>query len=139
MKLYDRDHTLFNAHCVQNTKGAEFATQLTTTRLDKVVQKGTDQDEECFSAFHSFCKRSDTGLTTWLRQHNINHVYVAGVALETCVKCSVEDSIQAGFATSLVSDACAPADADAEPGVLKGMEAAGCRIITAAELVGGSV
>ena len=137
--MHDREHTLFNAHCVQNTKGADFAAQLATTKFDKVVQKGTDQDEECFSAFHSFCKRSDTGLTTWLRQNNVSHVYVAGVALETCVKCSVEDSIQAGFVTSLISDACAPADAKAEPGVLKGMQAAGCCITTAAELLDRSV
>ena len=127
-------YNLFEQHCIQGTAGAQFASDLDTSRFDAVIQKGTDTDEECFSAFCSFGRRQSTGLADWLRHKEVRHVYVAGVALETCVKQTAEDALQLGFYVSLVHDACAPAEANAERDIWQDLQVAGCNMTTVAEV-----
>lgn len=127
------EYQLFDQHCVQNKHGAEFPSGLDSYKYHKVIQKGTDKDEECFSAFCSFAKRQETGLADWLKQQGVGRLYIAGVALETCVKYTVTDALKAGFCVTLVQDACAPAEADSETDVWQHLQRAGCSMTTIAE------
>lgn len=128
-------YQLFDQHCIQNTHGSHFAASLDSSKFDKVVQKGTDRAEECFSAFRSFGTRRDTGLADWLRQLSVGHVYVVGVALETCVKHTVKDALEYGFLVTLVQDACAPANADSEHAIVQDLLQAGCKMTDLASAV----
>ena len=127
-------YSVFAQHCLQHSEGACFPNELEIYAFDKIVQKGTDQDDECFSAFASFGKRRSTGLANYLKENNIQQLFVAGMTLEQCVKQTVQDAIQEGFETYLVSDACAPVDADAEVGILKDLHGAGARLIVSADI-----
>lgn len=127
-------YSVFAQHCLQHSEGACFPKELNLYAFDKIVQKGIDQDDECFSAFASFGKRRTTGLADYLKEQNIQQLFVAGMTLEQCVKQTVQDAIQEGFETYLVSDACAPVDADAEAGILKDLHGAGARLIVSADI-----
>lgn len=97
-------------HCVQNTWGAELHEQLNVTVPDEhtqvvFVKKGTDPNTDGYSAFGP-----DTNLEQTLRRARIEHVYVVGLALDYCVKCTALDAVRAGFTTTIILDACHAVD-----------------------------
>ena len=128
-------YQLFVEHCLQNSQGAQLSADLDLYTFDKVICKGTDQDDECFSAFASVGKRRDTGLTSYLTQHAIQQLYVTGVTLEQCVKQTVQDAIHAGFETTVIVDACAPVDPKAEASTLRELQELGACLTESGKLV----
>lgn len=128
-------YQLFVKHCLQHTPGAELPDQLKLHKFDKVVLKGTDSDDECFSAFLSMCKRKDTGLKRFLKDHGVQQVFVTGVTLEQCVKETAQDALQSGFQTFVIVDACAPVDPEAEESTLRHLQALGIQLIEADKLM----
>ena len=116
-------------HCLQHTQGAELTDQLKLHTFDKIVRKGTDAEDECFSAFSSMQKRKDTGLKRFLKDHCVHQVYVAGVTLEQCVKETAQDALQAGFETFVIVDACAPVDPGEEKHLWQHLQALGAQLI----------
>ena len=103
--------------------------ELKLHKFDKVVRKGVDPDDECFSAFVSIQKRRDTGLEGFLKKHCVHQVYITGVTLEQCVKQTALDAIQAGFETFIITDACAPIEPSAEKATLQQLQALGVHLI----------
>jgi nicotinamidase/pyrazinamidase len=86
-------------HCVQGTKGAELHPSLDRSKLDVVVDKGQDPNSQGYSAFQ------DTRLAELLRAHDVDRLYVAGLATDYCVKNSVLDARREGFDVTVVEDA----------------------------------
>lgn len=124
-------YQLFVKHCLQHSQGAELPDQLKRHDFDKIVRKGTDPEDECFSAFCSMRKRKDTGLERFLKDHYVHQVYVTGMTLEQCVKETVQDALQAGFETFIIVDACAPVDPGAENPTLQHLQGLGAQLIRA--------
>ncbi|GIX49990.1 MAG: nicotinamidase [Limisphaera sp.] len=129
---------LWPVHCVQFTRGAEFAPALDTRRIAHVVRKGTDPRIDSYSGFFDNGKRRSTGLADFLRQQGVRELYVAGLATDYCVKATALDAVQLGFPTWLISDACRgvnlqPGDVDR---ALEEMARAGVRLVRSDELVG---
>src|SRR5258707_9795427 len=56
---------LWPVHCVQNTRGAEFAPTLMLNRVNKVFKKGTDADIDSYSGFFDNGHSRDTGLAAY--------------------------------------------------------------------------
>ena len=127
-------YQLFVEHCLQHTQGAELPDQLKLHNFDKIVRKGTDPEDECFSAFCSMQKRKDTGLERFLKDHCVHQVYVTGVTLEQCVKETAQDALQAGFETFIIGDACAPVDPGAEEPTLQHLQALGAQVVESHKL-----
>src|SRR3954471_14899325 len=67
-------------HCVQDTPGAQLHSGLDTSRLNAIVDKGQARDLEGYSGFEG------TDLDRMLREHDVDTVHVAGLALDYCVK-----------------------------------------------------
>lgn len=97
---------LWPVHCVQNSWGAEFANELETENIHKIFTKGTDREIDSYSGFFDNGHRKATGLGEYLRAKGIEDVYVTGLATDYCVKFTALDSVQLGFNTFLVTDAC---------------------------------
>jgi nicotinamidase/pyrazinamidase len=100
------DHVSFRArggpwpvHCQAGTPGAEFHPSLDRDRLEQVFSKGTDRDQEAYSAFQG------TGLAEWLRRRGVQRLFVAGLATDYCVMASVLDARGAGFEVVVLEDA----------------------------------
>jgi nicotinamidase/pyrazinamidase len=97
---------LWPVHCVQQTRGAEFAPGLDTSRIAKVFQKGTDPAIDSYSGFFDNGHRKSTGLGDWLRERGVGDVYACGLATDYCVKFTALDARQLGFNVWLIEDAC---------------------------------
>ena len=96
---------LWPMHCVQSTRGAEFAPTLKTDRVDRIFQKGTDPAIDSYSGFFDNGHRKATGLGEYLKQRGVKTVYVAGLATDYCVKFTALDARALGFETHLIQDA----------------------------------
>jgi nicotinamidase/pyrazinamidase len=86
-------------HCIQDSPGAEFRSDLNLPNTSKLVSKGTDTKLEAYSGFQH------TDLIEWLRARKIETVFVGGLATDYCVKNTVLDALKAGFKTIYLADA----------------------------------
>jgi len=100
------DQVLWPDHCVQGTKGAEFAPGLERDRFDRIVQKGTDRRIDSYSGFFDNGHKKSTGLGDYLKEKKASSVYVCGLATDYCVKYTAIDAAGLGFPTSVIRDAC---------------------------------
>ncbi|HEX2504851.1 MAG TPA: bifunctional nicotinamidase/pyrazinamidase [Gaiellaceae bacterium] len=91
--------SIWPVHCVQGTKGAELHPSLDRAKVDVVLDKGQDPNSQGYSAFQ------DTRLGDLLRAHDVDRLYVAGLATDYCVKSSVLDALREGFDVVVVEDA----------------------------------
>ncbi|MBI2421959.1 MAG: nicotinamidase [Candidatus Hydrogenedentes bacterium] len=106
-------------HCVENTPGAEFHGGLMVPLDATIIDKGTDRDAECYSAF------GNPRLEAALRDKGITRVFVAGLATDYCVKATALDALHAGFETILIEDGCRGVNDQTVAEALVEMEAAG--------------
>ncbi|MCE5318980.1 MAG: bifunctional nicotinamidase/pyrazinamidase [Parachlamydia sp.] len=97
---------LWPDHCVQDTKGAEFAPGWDTGKVQKVFFKGVDREIDSYSAFFDNGHLRDTGLGKYLKDLGIDEIYIAGLTTEYCVNYSVHDAAKHGFKTVVILDAC---------------------------------
>ena len=97
---------LWPVHCVQNTPGAQLVATLEEDRIRKIFYKGTDPSMDSYSTFYDNGHRHSTGLADYLRRHDVDHVYLVGLATDYCVKFSALDARELGFRTTVVEDGC---------------------------------
>lgn len=100
------DQILWPTHCVQGSWGAEFAPGWDTTKVDKIIYKGTDSQIDSYSTFFDNARMRSTGLEHFLREKGVKKIYIAGLATDYCVKYSVLDAIQLGFEPWVILEAC---------------------------------
>ena len=104
--LYGIRQTLWPVHCVENTKGAEFKAELNRNKVSKVVHKGTKKTIDSYSTFYDNGHKNSTGLGEYLKELDIDEVYLAGLATDYCVKYSALDAVELSFDTFVIIDAC---------------------------------
>jgi len=97
---------LWPDHCVQATPGAEFHRSLQIPHAALIVRKGTDPAIDSYSAFYENDRKTPTGLVGYLRERGLSRVFLAGLALDFCVRYSAEDARREGLAVFVIEDAC---------------------------------
>lgn len=103
---------LWPDHCVQGTRGAEFHRALDIPHAALVIRKGTDRAIDSYSAFYENDRKTPTGLVGYLRERGLSRVFLAGLALDFCVRYSAEDARREGLAVFVVEDGCRGIDVD---------------------------
>lgn len=93
--------TLWPDHCVMGSWGADFHPDLDTTVAQLVVRKGFRSEIDSYSAFFENDGKTTTGLTGYLQDRGIEHLYFCGIATDFCVAWSAIDAINQGFKTTL--------------------------------------
>ena len=78
-------------HCVRDTPGARLHDQIDSSEIDAIVDAGRTPEAQGYSGFE------DTDLERLLREHDVEAVHVAGLALDYCVKETALDAARAGF------------------------------------------
>lgn len=91
-------------HCIQNTKGAAFHSDLELPHNTSVVTKGTDPGDHGYSAFEGV-DAAGTDLAAVLRWEQVRRVYIGGLTTDYCVRTSVLDARRAGFEAVVLLDA----------------------------------
>lgn len=105
IKLSGLEQILWPVHCVQHSEGAEFHPELVKKKWTEVFQKGTNPLIDSYSGFYDNNRMQDTGLSAYLKEQNVDTLYIAGLATDYCVKYTVLDALKEGFKTYLVEDA----------------------------------
>jgi nicotinamidase/pyrazinamidase len=100
------EQVLWPDHCVQGTVGAALHSHLHPDHAELILRKGCRSDIDSYSAFRENDRISRTGLTGYLRERGLGRIFLAGLAYDFCVRHSAIDSMQAGFETYVVEDAC---------------------------------
>ena len=98
-----RSQTLWPAHCIQGTQGAEFNSNMKVLKEGVIIRKGTVSNVESYSAFGEE-GLEDTGLDTILKQNNIHYVYTVGLAYDYCVGATAKDACRKGYVTTILED-----------------------------------
>jgi len=98
--------TLWPAHCVQGTKGAEFHPALALPGAELILRKGFDARIDSYSAFFENDRRTPTGLAGYLEERGLTRVFLAGLAYDYCVGYSALDARRLGLAAFVVRDGC---------------------------------
>ena len=78
-------------HCVQGTAGAQLHPGIDGSQIDAIIDKGQAPGREGYSGFEG------TELARLLREHDVDAVDVAGLALDYCVKATALDAKRAGL------------------------------------------
>lgn len=114
-------------HCIAGTSGAEFRKGLETSRFTLVIDKGTTDADDGYSAFEA----TNVDLAHWLESRGIRRLYVCGLATDYCVKQTVLDAMDHGFAVSVIQAGIAPVEVRLGDGqaALHAMESAGARLV----------
>jgi nicotinamidase/pyrazinamidase len=103
---------LWPDHCIQGSPGAEFHKGLQIPHAALVLRKGHRHNIDSYSAFYENDHKTVTGLTGYLRAHELKRVVLAGLAFDFCVRYSAEDASREGFQAIVVEDACRAIDID---------------------------
>lgn len=100
---FAKDGGVWPEHCVQETIGAEFHTDLDIDGAI-VVSKGTRPDEDGYSEFDGHTEDGKT-LEELLKTCGKTRVLVGGLATDYCVKATALDAARLGFETYVLLDA----------------------------------
>ena len=84
---------LWPDHCVQGTRGAEFAQSLDMRRVEAIFRKGVAPTVDSYSAFWDNGRRRSTGLAGYLRERGVTGVTVCGLATDYCVRFTALDAV----------------------------------------------
>ncbi len=103
---------IWPVHCVQNTPGAEFRAGLLDDPRITIISKGIDESADGYSAFDG------TNLAQILRDQGVEEVWVGGLATDYCVKHTVLDALQQGFAVKALADAMRAVNVKSDDGTL---------------------
>ena len=101
---------LWPDHCVQGTSGAEFHADLSIPHCELILRKGYNPAIDSYSAFFEDDRATPTGLGGYLRERGLNRIFLAGLALDFCVRFSAEDAHKLGFEAIVIEDACRAID-----------------------------
>jgi nicotinamidase/pyrazinamidase len=128
--------TLWPDHCIQGSKGAEFHPALHLPQAELILRKGFRPQIDSYSAFFENDRTTATGLAGYLRERNLNRVFLAGLAYDFCVGYSALDARRLGLEAIVLRDACRAIDLN---GSVAGIEAqfaqAGVKLMDSAEVL----
>jgi nicotinamidase/pyrazinamidase len=128
--------TLWPDHCIQGSKGAEFHPALLLPQAELILRKGFRPQIDSYSAFFENDRTTATGLAGYLRERNLNRVFLAGLAYDFCVGYSALDARRLGLEAIVLRDACRAIDLN---GSVAGIEAqfaqAGVKLMDSAEVL----
>jgi nicotinamidase/pyrazinamidase len=130
------EQILWPDHCIQNSRGADFANGLHKEWIEATFHKGSDPKVDSYSTFFDNARKRHTGLSKHLQKKNLKDLYFVGVATDYCVFYSVLDSLELGFNTWVIRDACRGINLKAgdEERAFEKMRAKGAQIIESTEI-----
>lgn len=117
-EINDKEFDMFPTHCVKDTDGSKIINQLEVLEEDKIIKKRR------YSAFYG------TDLDLFLRENNVDEIYLVGVCTNICVLYTAADARNISYKVNVFKEGVASFDEKAHNFALKEMEnTLGCNII----------
>ncbi|MDB5824951.1 MAG: Nicotinamidase [Herminiimonas sp.] len=104
-KLSYGNQVLWPDHCVQGTPDADLQKDLKIPQAQLVIRKGYHKNIDSYSAFYEADRKTATGLSAYLKQHQVKRVFLTGLATDFCVAWTAIDARREGFETYVIEDA----------------------------------
>ena len=115
----DKEFDMFPHHCISKTEGSQIIRELEVRQNDKTIMKRR------YSAFYG------TDLDLYLREKEINEIYLVGVCTNICVLYTAADARNISYKVNIYKDGVASFDEEAHKFALKEAEnTLGCQILT---------
>lgn len=136
INLQGIEQVLWPNHCVQGSRGADFHHQLNTVGFNLIIRKGSNPQLDSYSAFYENDKKTQTGLSGYLKGLTISQLYLCGLAMDYCVFYSAMDAVNQGFSVFVIEDACRGVDfpTGSMRKALQTMQQSGIHIINSKEV-----
>ncbi len=128
---------LWPDHCVQGTHGASFAPGLNSAVATMILRKGFHKTIDSYSAFLENDKKTETGLSTFLRSLETERIILCGLALDYCVYFTAIDGKNSEFEVINVIDLTKPVNApeDSVTTALKNMTDQGIKFVSSDKIL----
>lgn len=91
-------------HCIKGTYGAQLHPDLTLPEGTALLSKGMDPAQDSYSAFDAVTD-DGRGIADMLQSLGVRRLLVGGLATDYCVRATVHDAIEGGFAVVVLTDA----------------------------------
>ncbi|KAI9310833.1 Isochorismatase-like protein [Dichotomocladium elegans] len=125
----EHSQTLWPAHCVQGSKGAELSSLLPLDKIQHVIKKGLNPQVDSYSGFADNKYHEITALAKILYQHFVDTIIVVGLAADYCVKMTCLDGVKFGFKTILVKQGTRPVVPDDFETTLEELQSRGVQVV----------
>ncbi|MGD9976656.1 MAG: bifunctional nicotinamidase/pyrazinamidase [Bacteroidales bacterium] len=121
---------IWPVHCVAGTKGAEIHQNIYFPSVSILVSKASLPESEAYSGFQG------TGLASTLHDLGVEHLVVAGLATDYCVKNTVIDALTLGFSVDVVLEGVRAVNVNPNDGqvALDEMQTRGARMLHFSDL-----
>jgi len=128
---------LWPDHCINSTHGAALSEELEQGIIKKIFHKGTDPEIDSYSGFFDNGHKKATGLGDYLKENEVDNVFLVGLATDYCVKYSALDAVRLGFETTVITDAIKGVDLKATDSdvALNEMREQGVRLINSNQIL----
>lgn len=123
------EYMLWPDHSIAGTANTKLHPAIRTEFVTLTALKGLRIDEECYGGF-AYADGVPTGLRNQLKKRGVERNTVIGLATDYCVGTTALQSIENGFETDVILEACRAVEA--KPGdtekMLERLQAAGVRV-----------
>ena len=96
---------LWPDHCVQETAGAAFSSELDQKKIEAIFRKGMEKEIDSYSGFFDNGKKKATGMGAYLKGRGVSSIFVVGLAADYCVYFTALDGMELGFHSTIITDA----------------------------------
>ncbi|UJR18469.1 hypothetical protein I4U23_005375 [Adineta vaga] len=130
----ETEQVLWPEHCVEDTDDAALHKNLdiiSDTNKAIFIKKGVDADIDSYSAFMDNNGAKKTDLHDKLKERNVTHVFITGLATDYCVAATALDAFNLNYKTFIVEDATRGVALDTIKSKLDGLKQLGVQIIQA--------
>jgi nicotinamidase/pyrazinamidase len=116
-------------HCVIGTTGAAFVPPIQNLVREKLIQAVVSKGRHAaaYSAFEGVDARGHTLLEV-LREHEIDHIDICGIATDYCVRATALDARKSAFQVRILVNLCAAVNEATGLQAIEEMKAAGCQV-----------
>ena len=97
---------------LQQSRGFDFSAYKRASLDRRIRKRMQDAGIDSYSAFLEADRTTPTGLAGYLRERNLDKLYVCGLATDFCVAWTALDARAAGFDTTVIEEACRAIDLD---------------------------
>ena len=134
IELNGLQQKLWPNHCIQNSPGADFHSDLEIKPIEAIFRKGMNPEIDSYSGFYDNGHKKTTGLAGYLKEKGAEDLYFCGLAADICVYFTILDALKEGFSTTLIENAAKPLDASGFEDIKKEIIQRGGKILTSEEV-----
>jgi len=123
-------------HCVQGSRGADFHPAFDHRLVRAIFRKGTAPWVDSYSVFADNVGENPTGLQGYLQALGVKEIFIAGLALDYCVKFTALDArrLVPEMGVTVILDACRSVDPRGDDATTEELLRKGVRLIVSDDL-----